>query len=45
MPGIGRLMAKGPSDRFESAEEVAQLLGECLAHGAAADGGAAAQEL
>ena len=29
---IGRLMAKQPEDRFESASEVAELLEECLAH-------------
>lgn len=29
---IGRLMAKQPEDRFESAGEVAELLEECLAH-------------
>jgi serine/threonine protein kinase/WD40 repeat protein len=29
---VSRLMAKSPDDRYASAEEVASLLGECLAH-------------
>ncbi len=29
---VARLMAKEPDERFESAREVADLLGECLAH-------------
>lgn len=29
---IGRLMAKHPGDRFQSADEVAELLERCLAH-------------
>ncbi len=29
---IDRLLEKGPADRFQSAEEVCQLLGRCLAH-------------
>ena len=29
---VSKLMAKRPDDRFQSAEEVAKLLEECLAH-------------